>query len=421
MSILQMHSRVALLMVTAAAVVPWPGLDAQLVDHRAPARGATLQQAIAAAVNRNPDLLIAASTVDSARAERRTAAALPNPTLSGLPNTPYQYAISLPLDITPQRLYRTRAAAIGVDAAEGDRQDAVRQTKLAVAHTFFDVLLAEDRRTLAMERRDAVRQLLSADSARYRSGDVPMHNLVRSEVELARADADVARADVDVQSGRAALQGLMGVARPDTAFTAIGSLDYHAFVIPTADSLSTLALAHRPDLGAAERRVDQSRAAERWASALLFPTPVVSYVRQYTGPFDTGRYFSLGVAFDLPSLNLHSGERAKAAAGVQAADLARQRAAIQLQRDLTAVMAEFNIDRALVERYQSGLLSRIDESVNATRYAYSRGASSLLDVLDAVRAQQDARTDYYVALHDYWVSIYALNAAVGIDLLDNEK
>ena len=37
----------------------------------------------------------------------------------------------------------------------------------------------------------------------------------------------------------------------------------------------------------------------------------------------------------------------------------------------------------------------------------------VLEVLDAVRAQQDVLTDYYGALHDYWIAVFGLHAARG--------
>ena len=377
--------------------------------------GVTLPQAIAAALRDNPDVLIARATLDSARDERRIAAALPNPTLSGLPNTPYQYAVSLPLDVTPSRLYRTRAASIGAGAAALDRSDVLRQLRFAVTRTFLDVLLAQERRTLAHDRRAAVLQVLVSDSARVRAGDVPARNLVRSEVELARADAEYARANVDVEVSRGSLQAYMAIVHPDTGFIALGSLAYRPLAMP-AESLATLANQHRTDLAAAGQRVEGSRALQHLATSLVIPTPVVSYVRQYSAPFESGHFYSLGLSFDLPLLNLHGGERARAAAGVASAQFARDRTSIVVQRDVAAAEAEFRIQRALVERYESGLLRHMDEGLAAVRYAYARGASSLLDVLDAVRSHEEVRSDYVVALHDYWVSVYALNAAVGFDV-----
>ena len=377
--------------------------------------GVTLPQAIATALRNNPDALIARATIDSARSEQRIAAALPNPTLSGLPNTPYQYAVSLPLDVMPSRLYRTRAAGIGVKAATLDRSDLLRQLRLSVTRAFLDVLLAQERHALARDRRAAVLQLLVADSTRVRAGDAPARNLVRSEVELARADAEQSRVDVDVQVARGTLQALMGLTRSDTGFVVIGSLAYRALATPP-ESLAMLALANRADLGAARLRVQVSRELQHLASSLLLPTPVVSYVRQYTAPFESGHFYSLGVAFDLPLLNLRGGERDRAAAGLASARLAQDGRGIGVQRDVAAAEAEFRIQRALVVRFESGLLHRMDESLAAVRYAYSRGASSLLDVLDAVRSNEEVRSDYVVALHDYWVSVHALNAAVGVDV-----
>ena len=378
-------------------------------------QGVTLPEATAAALRDNPDARIARAAIDSARGERRIASALPNPTLSGTPNTPYQYGVSLPLDITPSRFYRTRAASIASDATVLDRSDVLRQLRLSVARAFFDVLLAQERRTLALDRRAAVLQVLAADSARVRAGDTPARNLVRSEVELARADAEHARADVDVQAARGALQALMGVSQPDTAFVAIGSLEYRRFATPPV-SLADLALRNRADFLAAQQRARGSRESQRLAASLVLPTPVVSYVRQYTAPFESGHFYSFGLSFDLPLLNLRGGERARAAAGVASAQFARDRTAIAVQRDVAAADAEFRIQRALVERYESGLLRRMDEGLGAVRYAYARGASSLLDVLDAVRSSAEVRSDYVTALHDYWVSVYALTAAAGIDV-----
>ncbi|NUP71535.1 MAG: hypothetical protein HOQ16_09995, partial [Gemmatimonadaceae bacterium] len=60
------------------------------------------------------------------------------------------------------------------------------------------------------------------------------------------------------------------------------------------------------------------------------------------------------------------------------------------------------------------VLDKVAQNVEATRYAYSRGATSLLELLDALRAQQDVTTDYYTALHDLRVAASALEAAQGV-------
>lgn len=182
------------------------------------------------------------------------------------------------------------------------------------------------------------------------------------------------------------------------------------------DTLMTFALAHRPDLQASTQRVAQSQSGLRSATALLFPTPMLTFVRQYTAPFESGHFYSFGLSFELPILNLYSGQRSRAAAGLSASQFARQRAATRVEQDVTTAVAAFRIQQDLVVRYQSGLLTKIDDAVAGARYAYTRGATSLLDVLDAVRSQQEVRADYYGALHDYWVAAFAVYAATGADV-----
>jgi cobalt-zinc-cadmium efflux system outer membrane protein len=405
-------STAALGLLTASTAVP---AQAPSVPVR-PAVGITLPDAIQRALRENPDVLVSRATVDSAAAERRIAAAFPNPVLAGLPNSPYQYSATLALDVTPQRYYRTRTASLGAAAVSFDQHDVDRQVALAVAHSFFDALLGEEKLRLAVAHRDAIAQILRADSARFEAGDVPALSLARSEVELVRAEADLGRQRGEVRAGRLALQTAIGSAHADTEFTAIGSLEYRESRL-NDDSVLATARSRRPDLLAARQRVTQSESAQRAAASLLFPTPALSYVRQTTGPFDNGHFYSFGLSFELPSLNTYRGERERSAAGASAAGVNARRADAQVERDVVAALAEYNAQRELVERYRAGLLAKVDSGVAAVQYAYSRGAASLLEVLDAVRARQDVRTEYLAALHDYWVSVYTLDAAAASDVV----
>src|SRR5438309_10116929 len=215
----------------------------------------TLERGLAVALEQNPDILAARLRADSAHGEQRIARAIPNPVLTSAPNQPWQYTVTLPLDVTPLRFLRTRAAGRGVAAARADAEDAVREVAFTVRQAFFDLLLAERQRGLAGDRREIFRQLLEADSVRLRSGDVPQREVTKAELEYARAAADLLRADARVHAARVAVQLLMGVRAPDTVFTVTGDLAYRPVAVPV-DSLSALA-ASRPDVRSAQERVAQ--------------------------------------------------------------------------------------------------------------------------------------------------------------------
>lgn len=376
----------------------------------------TLDQVMTVALRQNPDVIAARLRVDSARAEQTIAHALPNPTYLGIPGNPYQYSVALPIDLSPERLYRTRAAGQGRNAVELGRRDMIRQVGFNVRQAFYDLLLAEAQRQIALEQRDIFRQLLSADSVRLRAGDLPQRDLVKSELELARAEAALTRATAGVRAARLALQSLMGVVQPDTGFTIVGALQSAPELTTSLDSLLPLALGNRPDIAAAREQVDQSRSLKSLATASVFPVPVVSVVYQHT-PFESGLRYAFGVAVPVPLFYWNGGERQRANAGLATAEVAVQRTRVQIEADVAVALGNFRSAQVLAERYQGGLLDKSAAALETSRFAYQQGAASLLELLDAIRTYGDTRSEYYGTIHDYWVAAYALTRAVGAEVV----
>lgn len=406
---------------SSGGLVPWVSLLLLSVPVVAAAQGRaqsppTLRQVVEAALQRNPDLLQARLRVDSAHGERRIARALPNPTLAGIPGTPYQYSVGLPIDLTPERFYRTRAARQGEVTTELLRQDVLRQVVFSVRSGFYDLLLADASRQIALEQRDIFQQLLSADSVRLRAGDLPERDLVKSELEFARAEATLTRAEAGVRAARLALQALMGVSDPDTGFRVAGELQSAPPLTVPFDSLVPLALAKRPDIAAAREQVDQSRSLKALATANLFPVPFVSLVYQ-NQPFASGLRYSFGVVLPVPLFYWNGGERQRAGASLSAAQVAVQRARVQIESDVAVAVGSFRSAQVLAARYQSGLLEKSAAALETSRFAYQQGAVSLLELLDAIRTYGDTRSEYYGAVHDYWVAAFALSRAVGEDIV----
>ncbi|HEV2750056.1 MAG TPA: TolC family protein [Gemmatimonadales bacterium] len=376
----------------------------------------TLRDVLEIALRRNPDIVQARLRVDSAHGERRIARALPNPTYTGIPGNPYQYGVSLPIDVSPERVYRTRAASQGEAATQFAGRDVIRQVTFNVQQGFYDLLLAAALRRIAVEEQDIFRQLLVADSVRLRAGDIPQRDVVKTELEVARAEAAVARADVAVRAAQLGLQALIGVPDPDTGFAIAGTLDSTPELTVPIDSLLPLSFANRPDLAAARAQVDESHSLKALATASLVPVPVVSVVYQ-NAPFESGLRYAFGVSLPVPLFYWNGGERQRATAGLEAADAGLQRVHLQIESDVALALAAFRSARVLAERYQSGLLAKSTTALESTRFAYQQGAASLLELLDAVRTYGDTRAEYYGAVHDSWVAAYALSRAVGADVV----
>jgi cobalt-zinc-cadmium efflux system outer membrane protein len=66
-----------------------------------------------------------------------------------------------------------------------------------------------------------------------------------------------------------------------------------------------------------------------------------------------------------------------------------------------------------VKLYQSGYLNEAKESLNISRYAYQRGAVSLLNFLDAERSYRSIELTYRETLATYMLAVEQLDEAVG--------
>ena len=363
----------------------------------------------------NADIRIARLQTDSAAGEQRIARAIPNPSFAITPANPTQYTLTEPLDIGPARVYRTRAAGQGSTAVHADAANVERQVVFTVRQSFLDLLLAESVREVALVQDTIVRRLLSSDSVRYAEGDLAQRDLNTTELQYAHAESNLARATAAARTARITLQVVMGVTRPDTTFRVTGTLDYRPIDLDL-DSLHALAQRDRPDLASADERVEQSQSLSSLAAAQLIPMPGIAGVYQ-SQPFGSGRYYALGLSLNLPVFYWFGGERQRAAAGLASAREAQQRTSAAVSADVDGAVNDFVAARTLASRYAGGLLAKARETVEMQRFAYEHGNASVLDLLNAISTFGDTQTDYYTAVHDYLVAAYAVDRAVGRDLI----
>jgi cobalt-zinc-cadmium efflux system outer membrane protein len=172
----------------------------------------------------------------------------------------------------------------------------------------------------------------------------------------------------------------------------------------------------RPDLAAAREQVSQSRSLKGLATASVLPVPVVSVVYQHT-PFASGLRYAFGITVPVPLFYWNGGERERANAGLSTAEVAVQRARVQIEADVAVAIGNFRSAQVLADRYQSGLLEQSAAALETSRFAYEHGAASLLELLDAIRTYGETRSEYYSTVHDYWVAAYALSRAVGAGIV----
>lgn len=318
----------------------------------------------------------------------------------------------LPLATGGRIGHTVRAAELGSQAA----QEEVGATRVAVA--------AEARRRLA-EWRSARAMVTVAQSAvtaqqeattvsrqLFAEGKIPQFDLLRNEAALAAAQQQVSNAQADAAAAQARLAQALGV--PAAGLTEPAE---ETPPPPPADPLTT-ALARRPDLLAAARRVEAARATAAAREAAYRPQVYAVGMADLFAPSDMGRSTgaTVGVVAGVPILEggrrrAEVSEAEQAAARAQAAraelELAVQADVAEAQSRLAA--AAQNVTTASAE------VASAEASYQVAQERYAAGKGTLVEKLDALRAQTEAQQSLVTAQAQYSMRLADLYQAMGVE------
>ena len=277
-----------------------------------------------------------------------------------------------------KRELRTRQARSSAEAAQADLEELQVVQQLAAASAFYDLLAVQERIAQVEAISRSAEQLSATAARRVRAGDLPEQEAMRTGIEAQRAGADLQSALAERQRAQAALALLTGLAPPLSA--------EGAWPPPDSPTLAPVPLA-RADVRAAQHRLDAAQAALDGALALRKSDVTLgSSIDHYPGTSNR----LLEVRLQVPLNGVlgtygFEGEIGRARAQLaQAQDqLAKtQRAADadsqRLQNDLQALAAR-------ARTYQLGIVPQARQVAAMAELAYSKGAMSLTDLIDARR------------------------------------
>ncbi len=380
----------------------------------------SLEQALQAARN-NFDVSLTQRAVDAARADVLSADRAPTPILTaktasidlqngvGPGNALSDKRIdkSIGLDWTwergNKRELRTRSAQFAAQAAQADLDEALVQQQLAAAGAYYDLQAAQERITQVQAIAHSAVELARTAQRRLGAGDVSQQDAARSEIEAERANADLRAAQAD--RVRAELT-LKQVTRLSGALTAGAAWPSPVLALP---NLPEPQLEARPDVRAALRRTEVAQAVLESAEALRKNDLTLGTSFDHY-PGTSNRLLEFRVQMPLAGLfgNYgYQGELGRATAQLaQAQDLldkTRQSAALdtsRLQQDLLAAS-----QRALT--YQNAIVPRARQVASMAEMAYTKGAMSLTELLDARRTLRSALLEDVAARADHARSLAA--------------
>ena len=287
-----------------------------------------------------------------------------------------------------KRALRTQAAQRSASAAQADVEDILTQQMLATSGAFYDLLASQERveQVSAIER-SAV-QLAGTAVRRVQAGDLAPQEAARTEIEAQRARSDTQGAMLDQQRAALVLAPLIGATGPVTNLKASGAWPSPAAMADGAASANLSSLVDaRADVRAAVERVNAAQAALDTAGAqkkadITWGTSLDHY------PGTSTRLLELRMQVPLQGIfggYNNDGEVARAQAVLAQAQDALEKIRRAAMGEMQRLGQELAGTSARVRSYEQEILPRARKVADNAELAYSKGALSLSDLLDARR------------------------------------
>ena len=389
---------------------------------------------------RDANLQLAQSALDQALADKISAGERPNATLAWstskinpaghngageLWNKSYDTVVSLsqPFERGGKRRHRLAQAQAGADAAHADYADSVRSERLAVSQAYWELKRAQEKYTNAQTLAAIEHRSIEAAAQRLRVGGLPRLDLERMRIDAAAADNAADAALGALRDAQVALAALIDITAQSGELTATdewpraaGALDAK-LDLDGASEPAEAVLARRPDMLAAQKRVDAAEAALQLAHAQTVRDVTLSGQYEHNpippaAPAVGHTLLGIGVSVPIFTGNHFRGEIARANADIDAAKANLARVRVAALADVHRARADLRAAAQRAHRYDSDLIERALAAEKTVEVAYARGGLALADLLDARRSLKATQDDACDAHADFAQALAALAAAV---------
>ena len=367
----------------------------------------TLAAADARVATCNRDVAAARVALDAAAADVRIAGQRPNPNLTlGVSNVNPSAGIGSgglrdkTIDSSARleqlvergdkpRLRQEQAEALYA-AARSDVAEQLRVQRAAMRAAFFDLAAAQQKARLLGDFRAIATQSAEASRRRLEQGEISRAEADRFRLDAARAANDERQATSDRQRAQLDLARLLGAEVQAASIEVIPEW-------PTA-SPGPAPAGSRPDVRAAEYRLQAAERASDLARSLATRDVTVGMQADHwptssTNLQGTGVSYSLNVEIPLHVRHANEGEAQRALADLEAARASLERARASASADARIADEEWRSADERREREDAEVAPAARDVAKGAEYAYQRGATGVLDLLDARRSLKTVELD----------------------------
>jgi len=381
----------------------------------------------------NPTLRAGQIGIQQSKAQEVTAYLRPNPALTlsadqfePFSNNPFRPFASVLNAATFSYLHerqhkrelRRESAVKGTEIAVSQQADLNRTLLFMLHSAFVQALQAKAVLAVAKENIAQYDRVLALNRERQTAGDISEVDLNRLELQRIQFEGDLQTADVNQRTAKIQLLTLLNDRSPVDQFEISGPFDFPDQMMGL-EELRSIALQARPDLQAALETISRAETDHRLAIANGSTDP--------TFGFDYGRnpplvnYLGFFVSVPLRIFDKNQGEKARTDLEIQRTARLQEVTRAQVFSDVDSAFATVNNTITLLRPYKAKYLATATKVRDTINYAYTNGASSLLDFLQAQQEYRAVQVSYLNLIGAYQTAAGQLNQAVGREPFNNDR
>jgi cobalt-zinc-cadmium efflux system outer membrane protein len=384
----------------------------------------TLRQALQQVRTNSPVLRIERLNVNAAQADQVTANLRPNPSLNNqtliqLTPTPGAEAIgpfsrqrrqfwiqaTKEFDIHNKRQYRNRFAEATTNLAVQNVAETERNLLFDAANRFLDAWYARVQLNLLQRAKANVDTLVKLNQVRLKNLVISTTDLTRTQLISDQYDIQTRTARQDLANRLNELRLVLGtvdsinVAMNDSVVSpsVVNPLGHLPNVTVSEDSLLQLAATSRTDVKVAAASLEAARRNVDLQQVLAKPRNEAGFI---WNPQNAIPYAGIFLTIELPVYSRNQGEIQKSRVLQEQTGQAAALVQARIRSEVETAYQSFITSRRNIDRY-SGIRRDADQVLASVRYAYLRGATTLIDLLQAESSWFDTQTAYYQTLYTY--------------------
>lgn len=391
----------------------------------------SLEQCIELAVENNPNILAARSTIKAHEGKigQSRSNFLPQinlssgysrrntQTTSSVDDSSNSYSGSISLN---QLIYdfgktstQVKISRLGLEGASAEVQNVVNNIVYSVKVSYYKVLFTLQTKKVREESVEQYQKQLEQAQAFYKEGLKPKIDVTTAETNLSNAEFNLIKAENEVKSAFADLNNAIGI--PEALdYTLADSLKYNEYNIAFSSAIEQ-AYTNRPDLKGVILKESAAKESVKLNKKEYLPElKAVSGYGLGGNEFPLDDSWSVGAEVTLPVFNglLTHNKIKEAKANLEVAEYNQEILMLNIFRDVKKAHISFEESKKRIPVSEKAL-KQAKETFELATGRYKVGVGNPIEVKDAEVTYSNAKLSYYQTIYDYNVARSNLEKVIG--------